>query len=172
MRRSRLRPLERIEHRYSRARLHVPPAQKPAGCEKRLKRIACWTSTVVRLTLDLFRMSRTRTSLRRQKSSMYCSWAASSGLKPLTRDAKVQEARPQSSCGRGRVRGMIDHVFGEVDRTAGPGVDCEGDLTEVPSVNNLVGVRARGCQGVVDGACEDQAARSVAWHRTMRRSLE
>jgi len=34
---------------------------------------------------------------------------------------------------------VIDHVFGELDRTAGPGRDCEGDLAEVLGVHNLVG---------------------------------
>jgi hypothetical protein len=45
--------------------------------------------------------------------------------------------------GAGRLRGVIDHVFGELDRTAGPRLDCEGDLAEVSGVGNLVGVRAR-----------------------------
>ena len=48
--------------------------------------------------------------------------------------------------GRSRLRRVIDHVFGEMDRTAGPGLDCEGDLAEVLGVGNLVGVRARGLQ--------------------------
>ena len=46
--------------------------------------------------------------------------------------------------GRSRLRRVINHVFGEIDRTAGPGVDCEGDLAEILGVGNLVGVRARG----------------------------
>jgi hypothetical protein len=43
----------------------------------------------------------------------------------------------------GRLRGVIDHVFGELDRTAGLRLDCEGDLAEVSGMGNLVRVRAR-----------------------------
>ena len=45
---------------------------------------------------------------------------------------------------RSRLRCVIDHEFGEMDRTVGPGVDCEGDLAGVLSVCNLVVVWARG----------------------------
>jgi hypothetical protein len=44
---------------------------------------------------------------------------------------------------------MIDHVLGEVDRTATPGLDCEGDLAEVFGMDGLIGVRARGLQNMV-----------------------
>ena len=47
---------------------------------------------------------------------------------------------------RSRLRRVIDHVFGEVDRTVGPSFDCEGDLAEILGAGNLVGVRARGLQ--------------------------
>jgi hypothetical protein len=43
---------------------------------------------------------------------------------------------------RSRLRGVIDHELGEVDRAAGPGLDGEGNLAEVLGVVNLVGVRA------------------------------
>ena len=43
---------------------------------------------------------------------------------------------------RSRLRGVIDPVFSEVDRTAGLGVNGEGDLAEVLGVGNLVCVRA------------------------------
>ncbi len=59
---------------------------------------------------------------------------------------------------RGRPGGVIDHVFGELDRTAGPGLDCEGNLTKVPGVDDLVGVRTRGLYRIVSGTCQDQAA--------------
>src|SRR5262249_7253863 len=36
---------------------------------------------------------------------------------------------------------MINHVLGEVDWTAAPGVNGEGNLPEVLSVHDLVGVR-------------------------------
>ena len=45
---------------------------------------------------------------------------------------------------RSRLGGMIDHVFGELDRTARPGLDCEGNLAEVLGVESLLGMRARG----------------------------
>ena len=61
---------------------------------------------------------------------------------------------------------MIDHVFGEMDRTAGPGFDREGNLAEVLVVGSLVGVLARGLQCMVDGARQGQAAlfRRMAQH--------
>jgi trehalose/maltose hydrolase-like predicted phosphorylase len=37
---------------------------------------------------------------------------------------------------------VINHIFGEIDRTAGLGVDCEGDLAEVFGVGDLVVVWA------------------------------
>ena len=40
----------------------------------------------------------------------------------------------------------------------GGGVDCEGDLAEVPSVGDLVGVRTRGLERMVSGACQHQPA--------------
>ena len=46
--------------------------------------------------------------------------------------------------GRSRLRRVINHVFGEIDRKAGPGIDCEGDLAKILGIGNLVGVRARG----------------------------
>src|SRR5215813_10093941 len=53
--------------------------------------------------------------------------------------------------GRSRLRGVIHHVFGELDRTAGPGLDREGNLAKIFSVDDLVGMRARGLQRVVSG---------------------
>src|SRR5215510_6451783 len=53
---------------------------------------------------------------------------------------------------------MIDHEFREVDRTAGPGLDGEGDLAEVFGVDRLVGVRAGGLQRMVSGTRQGQAA--------------
>src|SRR5262249_53957188 len=40
--------------------------------------------------------------------------------------------------GGSRLRRVIDHVFGELDRRAGPSVDCEGDLAEVSGMDRLV----------------------------------
>src|SRR5262245_24887088 len=40
--------------------------------------------------------------------------------------------------GGSRLRGVIDHVFGELDWRAGSRVDCEGDLAEVSGVDRLV----------------------------------
>src|SRR5262249_4541705 len=80
-------------------------------------------------------------------------------LEPLVHDA-IQ--RPLSAAaeffGRGRVRGMIDDVFGVLDWTAGPGLDCEGNLAKVPSMDGLVGVRTRGLYRIVRGTCQDQTA--------------
>ena len=42
------------------------------------------------------------------------------------------------------LRGMIDHVFCQLYRTASAGLDREGDLTKVVGVNHLVSVGARG----------------------------
>jgi hypothetical protein len=42
---------------------------------------------------------------------------------------------------RGRPRRVLDHEFGEIDRTAGTGVDRKGDLAKILSVGNLVGMR-------------------------------
>src|SRR3974377_1352078 len=54
----------------------------------------------------------------------------------------------------GRLRGVIDHVLGELDRTAGLRLDCEGDLAEVSGMGNLVRVRARALQRIVRRTCE------------------
>src|SRR6516165_2409931 len=64
---------------------------------KEIEAIACWISTVLRLVRSS-RTSLTWTSLRRQKSSRYCSWEASSCWNPwfMTRSS-VHSARPQSS---------------------------------------------------------------------------
>src|SRR5262249_53900610 len=59
---------------------------------------------------------------------------------------------------RSRPGGMIDHVFGELDRTAGLGLDCEGNLSEIFGVDNLIGVRARGLQRIFGDTCQGQAA--------------
>ena len=53
---------------------------------------------------------------------------------------------------------MIDHVFGKLDWAARPRLDREGNLAEVTSVGNLVGVRARALQRIVSRACERKAA--------------
>ena len=42
------------------------------------------------------------------------------------------------------LRGIIDHVFGQVYWTASAGLNREGDLTEVLGVDHLMSVRARG----------------------------
>ena len=41
---------------------------------------------------------------------------------------------------------MIDDIFAELNRTAWPRVDFEGDFAEVLGVDNLVGMRAPGFQ--------------------------
>src|SRR5262249_59923117 len=53
---------------------------------------------------------------------------------------------------------MIVHVFGEVDRTVGPGFDREGDLAKVLGVDRLVSVRAGGLQRMVSGTRQGYAA--------------
>ena len=60
--------------------------------------------------------------------------------------------------GGSRLRGVIDHVFGELDWTAGLRLDCEGDLAEVSGVDNLAGVRARALQRIVSRTCQGEAA--------------
>src|SRR4029453_15416404 len=60
--------------------------------------------------------------------------------------------------GGGRLGGVIDHVFCEVDRTAGLRLDCEGDLAEVIAVRDLVGVRARALQRAISRTCEREGA--------------
>src|SRR4030095_12109534 len=40
--------------------------------------------------------------------------------------------------GGSRPRGVIDHVLGELDWTAGLRLNCEGDLAEVSAVDDLV----------------------------------
>src|SRR5262249_39126923 len=59
---------------------------------------------------------------------------------------------------RSGARGVIDHVFGEYDRTVRPGLDDEGDLAEIIGVDGLVGIRARCLQCMVGGTCHGQAA--------------
>src|SRR5215472_3631937 len=53
---------------------------------------------------------------------------------------------------RSRLRRMIDHVLGDLDRTAGSRLDREGDLAEIFCVDGLIGVRACGLQNMVSGA--------------------
>src|SRR5262249_54584154 len=67
---------------------------------------------------------------------------------------------------RSRLGGMIDHVFGELDRTARLSLDCEGNLAEVVGVDSLVGMRARGFECMVSRTCHAQAAlfRRMAQH--------
>jgi hypothetical protein len=60
--------------------------------------------------------------------------------------------------GGSRLRGVIDHVLGELDWTAGLRVDCESDLAEVSGVDNLVRVRARALQRIVSRTCQGEAA--------------
>ena len=45
---------------------------------------------------------------------------------------------------RSRLRCVIDHVFGEADRTVGQSFNCVGDLAEILGVSNFVGMRAGG----------------------------
>ena len=103
---------------------------------KRLKRIACWISTVLRLIRSSL-MSLMRTSLRRQKSSMYCS----SREQPLTLahyPIQCPFGTAAELLGGSRLRGVIDHVLGELDWTAGLRLDGERDLAEVSGVDDLV----------------------------------
>ena len=80
-------------------------------------------------------------------------------LKPLGRHAIHRPLGTAAKfLGRSRPRRVIDHVLGEVDRTVGQGVDCEGDLAGVLGVGNLVGVPARGLQCMVNCAGQDQTA--------------
>jgi len=59
---------------------------------------------------------------------------------------------------RSRARRVIDHEFGEIDRTAGTGVDCVGDLAKILGVGNLVVMPACSLQRVVSRARQRQAA--------------
>src|SRR5207244_1616970 len=66
-------------------------------------------------------------------------------LEPLLHHAVHGPLRTAADLfGGSRVRRVIDHVFGEVDRTAGLCLDREGDLAEVLGVDRLVGVWTRG----------------------------
>ena len=47
---------------------------------------------------------------------------------------------------RSCLRCVVDHVFGEVDRTIGQSFNCVGDLAEILGVSNFVGMRAGGLQ--------------------------
>jgi hypothetical protein len=60
--------------------------------------------------------------------------------------------------GGGGLRGVIDQVFGKLDGAARPRLDCEGDLSEVTSMSNLVGVRAGALQRIVSRTCHREAA--------------
>jgi hypothetical protein len=59
---------------------------------------------------------------------------------------------------RRRLRRVIHHVFGEVDRSAGLGLDREGDLAKVLGVDDLVGVWVLGLKIVVRGTRQDHLA--------------
>src|SRR5215831_10402976 len=68
-------------------------------------------------------------------------------LEPLLHHAVHRPLRTAADLfGGSRVRRVIDHVFGEVDWTAGLGLDREGDLAEVLGVDCLGGVWACGLQ--------------------------
>src|SRR6516225_93850 len=47
---------------------------------------------------------------------------------------------------RSHRRSVVDHVFGEMDRTVGPRIDGEGDLAKILGIGDLMGVRARGVE--------------------------
>ena len=80
-------------------------------------------------------------------------------LEPLVHDAIHGPLGTAAEfLGRSRRRRVIDHVLGELDRTSGLGLDREGDLAEVLGVDSLVGVRARGLQGMVGGTRQGQPA--------------
>src|SRR5262249_9878546 len=51
--------------------------------------------------------------------------------------------------GRSGLRGVIDHIFGELDRPVGLGLACEGTLAEVVVVARFWGMRARILQRMV-----------------------
>src|SRR6266545_8163882 len=53
---------------------------------------------------------------------------------------------------------MIDHVLREVDRTAGSGLDREGDLAKVFGVDSLMDVYACGLQNMVSSTRQGDAA--------------
>src|SRR5258708_39858714 len=59
---------------------------------------------------------------------------------------------PAEFFGRSRLRRVINHVFGQADRTTGVCLDREGNSAKVLRVSTLVGVRARGLQYMVKGA--------------------
>jgi len=61
---------------------------------------------------------------------------------------------------------VIDHVLGEVDRSAGLGVDREGNLAGIGSVNSLVGMEARTLQNALSRTRQLQETifRPVAKH--------
>src|SRR5207245_4758931 len=63
-------------------------------------------------------------------------------LEPLLHHAVHRPLRTAADLfGGGRVRRVIDHVFGEMDRTSGLCLDREGDLAELLVVYRLGGVR-------------------------------
>jgi hypothetical protein len=68
--------------------------------------------------------------------------------------------------GRGHSGGMIDDVFGELDRRSRARVDSEGNLAEVVAVDGFIGMRAGGLQRMVGGTRHGQTAlfRRMAQH--------
>src|SRR6516162_9093470 len=59
---------------------------------------------------------------------------------------------------RSRLGSMVDHVFGELDRTIRQSFDGEGNLAEVVAADGLVGMRARSVQRMVNSARHGQTA--------------
>jgi len=53
---------------------------------------------------------------------------------------------------------VINHVFGEMDRTARSSLDRKNDLAEILSVDGFVGIRAGRLQGMVTGTRKCHAA--------------
>src|SRR5215831_17549639 len=58
----------------------------------------------------------------------------------------------------GRLGGMIDHVFGELDWAAAAGLDREGDLPEVLAMHDLVSIGAGRFQCTLGATDQEQAA--------------
>lgn len=79
--------------------------------------------------------------------------------KPLAANAvhgpfgATAELGDRSSCG-----GVIDHEFGKLDRTAGPGYDRERSLTEVLGLDDLVRLQTIRFEDMIDCAYQGQTA--------------
>ena len=80
-------------------------------------------------------------------------------LEPLGRYAiQTPLSATAEFLGRGRLRRMVNHVLGKLDRTIWPSFNCKGDLAEVLAVDDFVRMGAQGFQHGLSRTCQGQAA--------------